>query len=297
MTFHRCWITLATAVFMGCATTAPLASQAAEPGAQFELRDFPPSPFDPMFSSDTFPETDPALRRLDRDVDLNAVITNQAELTLMGEIKELKSNLLSLNAALNVKDPMLRVYARYVNTAHEWVMKTHVREFDAAHQYFSSDVTNPPAQQLRRQVVGLIDMALYRDLASNTNFAPLLKSIFETVGRRSPDYRSLYVYPRYDALIGFHPATPPKPATTFEEYVAELDQRYYLVLSKLEQIQNNEGIPAETIRGWMYGDLYRFLDGSAQLYVEANTPEEIQKLHQQLIQKDIALSLLRAPPR
>jgi hypothetical protein len=251
-----------------------------------------------MFSSITFPETDPALRRLDRDVDLNAVITNQAEMTLIDEIKVLKNNLLSLNTALNEKDPMLRVYARYVETAHDWVIRIHGREFSAAHQYFSSADTNQPSQRVHNQVVGLIDMALYRDLASNTNFAPLLKSIFETVGRRSPVYRSQYnTYARNDALIGFHSATPPEPVTTFEEYVAELDQRYNLVLSKLEQIQNNEGIPAEVITGWMYGDLYRFLDGSAQLYVEANTPEEIQKLQQQLIEKVIALSLLRMPPR
>ena len=297
MTFHRCWIALATAVFLGCATTAPLVSQAAEPGAQFELRDFPPSPFDPVFSSGTFPETDQALRRLDRDMDLNAIITNQAEMTLIGEIKELKNNLLSLNAALNEKDPMLRVYARYVETAHDWVIKTHGREFSAANQYFSSPGTNQPSQQVRKQVFGLIDMALYRDLASNTNFAPLLKSIFETVVRRSPEYRSPYAYARNDALIGFHPTTPPEPVTTFEEYVAELDQRYNLLLSKLEQIQYDQGIPAEAITGWRYGDLYRLLDGSAQLYVEANTPEEIQKLQQQLIEKVIALSFLRTSPR
>jgi len=249
-----------------------------------------------MFSSSTFPETDPALRRLDRDVDLNA-FTNQAEMTLIGEIKELKNNLLSLNTALNEKDPMLRVYARYVETAHDWVIKTHGREFSAANQYFSSSGTNQPSQRVRDQVFGLIDMALYRDLASNTNFAPLLKSIFETVGRQSPVFRSQYAYARNDALIGFRPATPPEPVTTFEQYVGELDQRYNLILSKLEQIQNHEGIPAEAITGWRYGNLYRLLDGSAQLYVEANTPEEIQKLQQQLIQKDIALSLRRMPPR
>lgn len=95
-------------------------------------------------------------------------------------------------------------------------------------------------------------------------------------------------------LIGFHPTSSPKPITTFEEYVAELNQRYDLVLAKMDQIQREEGIPTEAIRGWMYGDLYRFLDGSAQDYGMLNTPDEVPKLRQQLQAKVIKLRRLQA---
>ncbi|MEI7938240.1 MAG: hypothetical protein WCK27_16240 [Verrucomicrobiota bacterium] len=272
-----------------------LASQGAQPGEQFKLRDFPPSPFDAKFTATTSLETDPALRRVDRDVDFNAVITNQAAMALIADIKELKDKLLSLKSAVNAKDPMLRVYAQYVDTAHDWVMKAHGREFTAANQYFSSYATNQTTQLVRDRAIRLIDMALYTDLASNTNFAPLLKSTFETLSRKSPKLRSSYA--RNDALIGFQRTAPPKPVTTWEAYVVELDQRYGLVLIKLEQIQSREAIPAEVITGSMYGDLYRTLDDSAQQYVMLNTPEEIQKLQQELIRKVIELSRLQAPPR
>jgi hypothetical protein len=270
-------------------------SQRAQPGDQFKLRDFPPSPFAAKLSTNTWPKPDPILQRIERDLDLNVVSTNQAEMALIAEIKELKGKLLDLQAAVNANDPLLRVYGRYVETAHDWVMKNHAREFGAGYRYFSSGAAGQ-GKRRNDDVVDLIDMALYRDLASNTNFTPLLKSVFEAVERKQPS-RLAGSYARNDALIGFHPAAPPKPAATFEAYLAELDQRYKLVLAKLEQIQREEGIPTEAITGWMYGDLYRMLDGSAGQYVMLSTPEEVEKLRQQLQHKVVTLLRLQALAR
>jgi hypothetical protein len=76
-----------------------------------------------------------------------------------------------------------------------------------------------------------------------------------------------------------------------------LDQRYGLVLAKLEQLQKQEEIPSEVITGWMYGDLYRLLDGAAQMYVMLTTPEQVNKLKEELRGKTIELSRLQASRR
>ena len=54
-------------------------------------------------------------------------------------------------------------------------MKTHAREFWAGNRYFGSGVPAPSKQRAGNQIRDLIDMALYKDVADNTNFTPLLR--------------------------------------------------------------------------------------------------------------------------
>jgi hypothetical protein len=173
-------------------------------------------------------------------------------------------------------------------------MKNHLREFNLANQYFRSN--SAAKQRTLNKMVDLIDMALYKELASNTNFTQFFRSIFDTFERKLPRQFSRS-YARNDSLIGFQATIPPEPVTTFEAYLSEIDKRYDLVMTKLEQIHQEDGIPTEVIMGWMYGDLYRMLDGCAQQYVMQNTPDEINKLREELHRKDIELSQLRASGR
>ena len=270
-----------------------LACYGAEPGDQFKLKDFPPSPFDLKVPSRPWPEPDPAIENVDRDVRLQPVTTNQAEIALIEEVTGLRSRLLDLEAGVEAVDPLRRTYGQYIETAHDWVMKKHAREFWTGNRYFSSAAPTSAKQRAGNQIRDLVDMALYKDVASNTNFTPLLRSVFEAMERKAPGQFSAS-YARNDALIGFHPGESPKPAESFEAYLAELDQRYGLVLAKLEQIQKQEEIPSEVVRGWMYGDLYRLLDGAAQMYVMLTTPEQVNKLREELRGKTIKLSRLQA---
>lgn len=60
-------------------------------------------------------------------------------------------------------------------------------------------------------MIALIDMALCRDLARNTNFAPLLKSTFEAVEHRGPGHFAASAAASYacnDALIGYESDLP-----------------------------------------------------------------------------------------
>lgn len=282
--------TISKAIFLAAVAVAIAvdASGAPEPGHQFKLPDFPPSPFAPSLAAAPWPKKpDSLLESVEEDLERSSASTNSAELALAVEVKTLKSKVTDLEAALNARDPMRRVYGRYVETAHDWVVKNHQREFGLANQYFASNAL-PAQQRALNSVVQLVDMALYKDLAGNTNFTPLFKSVFELFERKRPGFLGGN-YARNDALIGFHPPAPPKAVTTFEEYLTELDQRYDLVLAKLEQIQRDEAIPTDVIMGWMYGDLYRMLDGSAQYYVMLSTPEEVEKLRQDLHYKSAQL--------
>lgn len=273
-----------------------LACYGGQPGDQFTLKDFPPSPFDLKVPSRPWPQPDQAIESVDRDVKLLPVTTNQAEIALIREVTELRSKLLDLEAGVDAVDPLRRIYGQYIETAHDWVMKNHAREFWAGNRYFGSAAPTPSKQRAGNQVRDLIDMALYKDVASNTNFTPLLRSVFEAMERKAPGQFSAS-YARNDALIGFHPAASPEPVTSFEAYLAELDQRYGRVLSKLQEIQGQQEIPGEVIAGWMYGDLYRMLDGAAQTYVMLTTPEHITRLRQELRSKTIKLSGLQAARR
>ena len=258
------------------------------PGDQSQTHDLPPVP-------STLPEPARVLAILESQLDLNPVSTNQAELDLVGKIKAMKGKLQELEEAVYAKDPLLRTYGKYIEKTHDWVMKYHAREFSAANQYFNSgrQTISPEVSKSRHELIALIDMDLYRELANNTNFAPLLKAAFEAAAGKDPA-RLGTSYARNDTLIGFRPATAPAQVNTFEAYAAEIGLRSALVKAKLEQIQQELAVPDEVVVGWWYGDLYRMLDGNAQLYLDLRTPEELTLLRGQLRQKYIELSRLQA---
>jgi hypothetical protein len=100
-------------------------------------------------------------------------------------------------------------------------------------------------------------------------------------------------YARNDRLIGYHPDAPPKAVRSFESYLSELEKRYGLVLARLEQIQSQEEIPDEVVAGWMYGDLYRMLDGAAQMYVMLTMPEQVNTVREELRKKTLELGRMQ----
>ena len=269
--------------------SGPAQSQA-QLGPRLQLSAFPPSPFDlPSSAGKAWPKPDNIVQNAERELGLSTGTTNRDELLLAREVEKLRSQFLELEAAANATDPNLRIYGLYIETAHDWVMRNHSAEFGFANNYSR---TNPPAtQRAFSSVIDLVDMELYRQLSANTNFAPLLKSVFQAMETRTPGKFSTS-YARNDRLIGFEPgASPsPKPAASFEAYLAELQQRRELILAKLDNLQREHNIPDQAVLGWMYGDLYRMLDGSAQQYVMLNTPRELDSLRQQLQQKTIQLS-------
>ena len=187
----------------------------AQPGDQFKLKDFPPSPFNLKVPNRPWPEPDQVIESVDRDVKLQPVTTNQAEIALIAEVTGLRSRLLDLEAGLDAIDPLRRVYGQYIETAHDWVMKNHAREFWAGNRYFGSGAPIPSKQRAGNQIRDLIDMALYKDVASNTNFSPLLRSLFEAMERKAPGQFSAS-YARNDSIIGFHSGASPKQVGTFE---------------------------------------------------------------------------------
>jgi hypothetical protein len=231
---------------------------------------------------------------LERQVDLNSVSTNQAELDLVSEVKTMQKKLQVLEEAAYAKDPLLRTFGKYSGKTHDWVMKYHAREFNAANRYFNSGgQTNlPEVNKMQNMLIDLIDMDLFHEVANNTNWAPLLKAGFEATASRIPDLRTSYA--RNDTLIGFHPATAPVPVITFETYAAEIERRSALVKAKLDEIQWELAVPDEVVAGWWYGDLYRMLDGNAQLYLELRTPQALTRLREQLRRKYIDLSQMQA---
>lgn len=257
------------------------------------LKDFPPSPFALKTSSRPWPQPDPVVENVDRDVKLQPVTTNQAEIALIAEVTDLRSKLLDLQAGVDAIDPYRQIYGQYVETAHDWVMKYHAREFWAGNQFSKAADANATKQHACNQVVDLVDMALYKELAANTNFSPLLKSLFEAMERKKPGAFG-GSYARNDRLISYHPDPPPKAVSSFEAYVSELEKRHGLVLARLEQIKKEQEIPDEAVAGWMYGDLYRMLDGAAQMYVMLTEPEQVRALREALRKKTFELGRIQA---
>ena len=252
------------------------------------LVDFPPSPFDEKALAGRVPEPNRVLKTI-LETDIKAVTTNQAEIILVNEINGLKSKLVELEAAAYAKDPSLRIYGQYVEVAHDWVAHKHSREFNAQNAYFAKLMLRDKSLY---DLTDLIDTVLARDLAGNTNFAPLLKFLFDAITSKATKAVAMYTssYSRCDSLIGFHRTAPLVRPQNFEAYVAELDKRYDLVRAKIDEIQREKAIPDDVLLGILYGDLYRLLDSHAQTYVELQTPPELTEVRQQLRRKYNELS-------
>lgn len=257
--------------------------------------DFPPSPFDTAVFADRVPASSRSLQIPPGSDYMTPVSTNQAELALLREIRTLQTNLAELEAAVYAQDPWLKLYDQYIDVPHDWVMQHHREEFGASLRYFgpSGPSNTNTDSHTRAQLVALIDMALYKELASNTNFAPLLQGAFDAAASRVPTYFGT-AYARTDRLIDYHPATRPTIITNFPAYVAEYDRRYDLVKAKLEALQRQYSVPADALSGQRWGDMYRMLSSSVQLYVEVRTPAKLAKLREELRRKYIDLSQARA---
>jgi hypothetical protein len=148
-----------------------------------------------------------------------------------------------------------------------------------------------------------MNLILLKELGSNTNFAPLIKSTFDnlemlrlmdtnSVNTNSAAHpeRQYFPYWQNDRLIGYRQTSPPVPANSFEEIMKEAGKRYDLALAEEEQIQRENNIPPAALAGVKYGCLYRMLDGAAQMYLDCRTPPEIQKLREDLRSKLVDIS-------
>jgi hypothetical protein len=270
------------AVFVCAVMAVALASHALP---QLDPRDLPPSPFDMTASENTAAEKE--MQRM--QVDLPAVITNQAEAALVREIRELEQKRTDLENDAYAKDPLLRTYGQYLDKVHDWVQRNHKADNAVITRYYTG--SGDPAEAKQRQqtdntLSDLIQMLLIKELGTNKDFAPLLKSSFEIVETAFASSTNFMtrgsLYWRHDRLIGYRSPTRPERVTKFEDYLAEIDKRYDALTAKVATIQRDMSVPPEVEAQIKYGDLYRMLDGAAECYVDARTPEELRKVREEL---------------
>lgn len=277
---------------------ALLFALAAHAQSLFDPADLPPSPFDTPTSESTHAEKE--LQRM--QVDLTLVTTNEAESVLVREIRDLTDKLHELEKDAYAKDPLLRIYGQYLERPHTWAVNRHPSDNAVISSYYTAN--GDPEQKEQRQQIentlsGLNQLILIKELGSNTNFAPLLKSTFEameTMNSTNTQFRTRgSLYWQYDRLIGYQSPNRPVRLTRFEDYLAEIGKRYDLLTDKMEAIQRDKVVPPEVMAYIRYGDTYRMLDGCAEFYLEVRTPEAVQKTREQLTQKYRDLYRARQP--
>jgi hypothetical protein len=162
-------------------------------------------------------------------------------------------------------------------------------------------VTNQPEAGERRKLESdlsqIMNLILLKELADNTNFAPLIKSTFDnleivrlmdTNSAAHPE-RGYFPYWQQDRLIGYRQTSSPVLTNSFAEVMKEIGKRYDLALARVAQIQRTNNIPPAALAGVKYGCLYRMLDGAAQTYLDCRTPQELQKLREDLRSKLVGL--------
>jgi hypothetical protein len=194
---------------------------------------------------------------------------------------------------------MLLTCRDYVEKTHEWVMKHHGREFNAANYYMAhgGPINSPGFFKAQGKLNELIELDLFHEIANNTNYAPVIKATFEAMTSRMPtvlDRLGGSSLKRIDPVIGFRPPVTPLRFKSFEAYVAEVNQRAPLVKAKLAELQRELGIPDEIMAGWWYGNLYRLLDGDAEVYLEVRMPKAVTVAHDKLKNKYIELAMMQA---
>jgi hypothetical protein len=193
-------------------------------------------------------------------------------------------------------DPALLLSDTYQESAHEWVMRRHGTDFNASLN-FSRNVPSKEVQNQVNKAVDLIDMILFVELSNNPNFFPLFASVYDAADQmRKTNPLALaqfYNYDRNDKLIGYTSGSPAPSVSSLKEYLVELNKRYPLLLSKFEEIKTEAAIPADALAGLKFGELYRLLDGVAQIAVELRTPKELADLRQKLRTQAIRLANLR----
>ena len=274
--------------------------------AQINPVDLPPSPF--SLPASTEPQSASFLRDAGRALELHAATTNAAVKQLLGEIRDMKQKLAGLEADAYQKDPLLLTCDQYIEKAHEWVMDKHGAEVDAEMTYFFGSTNQPEAGKRRKMendLSHMMDLILLKELGGNTNFAPLIKSTFDNlemlralntnaVGANPEAHpeRQYYPYWQSDRLIGYRQARRPVLTNSFVDILKEIGKRYDLLTAKVAQIQREQNIPPDVVAGVKYGDLYRMLDGAAEMYLDCRTPPEVRKLREDLSRKFVDLSWL-----
>jgi hypothetical protein len=259
--------------------------------AQTNPLDLPASPF--SLPASTEPQSAWYLRDATRALALHAASTNVAVTQLLGEIRDMKQKLTDLEADAWRKDPMLLTCDQFIEKTHDWVMATHQAEMNAEAGYFLA-VTNQPEAGERRQLENdlsqIMDVILLKELGDNTNFALLIKSVFDNVemlrlmntNSAADRERGYYSYWEHDRLIGYRQNSPPVLTNSFAEIMKEVGKRYNLALAKEAQIQRTNNIPPAALAGIKYGCLYRMLDGAAEMYLDCRTPPEVRQLREDL---------------
>jgi hypothetical protein len=286
----------ASSAFAVCA--ALLFTLAAQVQSLLGPADLPLSPFDVAPSESTHAEKE--LQRM--QLDLTLVTTNEAELLLVREIRGLTEKLGELEKEAYSNDPLLRTYGQYLDKP-KWVQNRHSAvDRTVISGYYAGDPDQKEQrQQTENTLSGLCQLLVIKELGANTNFAPLLKSAFEgmeAMVSSNAQFRSRgSLYWQYDRLIGYQSPTRPVRLTRFEDYLAEIDKRYQLLMDKVVAIQHDRVVPPEVLDYIKYGDTYRMLDGCAEFYVEVRTPEVLRKTREQLNQKYHELYWARQPTR
>jgi hypothetical protein len=269
--------------------------------AQINPTDLPPSPF--SLPAATEPQSASYTRDAGRALELHAATTNAAVKKLLGEIRDLNQKLSVLEQDAFQKVPLLLTCDQYIEKAHDWVMATHHAEMEAEAKFFGGSTNQVQAGQIRKlenDLSHLMNLILLKELGGNTNFAPLIKSVFDNLEMlRQMNTNSVahpeqqyYPYWQTDRVIGYPQTNRPVRTNSFAEIQSELGKRYDLLLAKVAQIQREQNIPPDAVAGVKYGYLYRMLDGAAEMYLDCRTPPEVRKLREELSRKFVELSWL-----
>jgi hypothetical protein len=272
--------------------TVLVSSFAADPNPLLDPNDLPPYPTP---GSLTVPTHSQQIRS--RGKNPIAVPADAEEQALAKEVEDLQSQLDAAEAKAYRDDPALLLSDTYQEKAHEWVMSRHRDEFNASLN-FAKLPRDQQALSRRSEVVQLIDTILFIELANNPKFLPLFASVYDATDSmlktNKPVSNHLYNFDRHDKLIGYATDSATPASSSLNEYLGELNKRYPLCLSKLDDLKTQLAIPADAFAGLKFGELYRLLDGMAQFAVELRTPEEVKDLRKKLRSKGIQLGNLRA---
>jgi hypothetical protein len=180
-------------------------------------------------------------------------------------------------------------------------MANHHAEMEAAMTYFFSTNDQATVESRRRlasDLTRMLELILFHELAGNTNFAPLQKSLYEIVEQFSrqatnaSSRQDICGYWWFDRFIGFPDTNRPTGNCSFTNLQTQIGRRHELLVAGLAKMQRDKNVPPAALAGLKYGQLYRTLDGMCEVYLDVRTPPELQKLREDLRRKIIDLSWL-----
>jgi len=268
--------------------------------AQTNSVDLPPSPF--SLPATTGPQSASYSRDAGQAMESHMTSTNLEVRKIVLDIRSQAKQLAWLQSEAYRKDPLLLTCDQYIGKTHDWVMEQHHAAMDAEASFFYS--TNPAEagrlQKLENDLSHLMNLILLKELGGNTNFSPLIKSVFylseelhkgDTNSAVHPE-QQYYPYWQCDYLISYHKTHNQALTRSFVEIQSEIGKRYDLLLAKVAQIQQEQNIPPDAVAGVKYGELYRLLDGAAEMYLDVRTPPELRKTREDLSRKFVQLHQL-----